>query len=356
MDKEFVVFRAGKYPQGNFDQAYLDKVVQAFDPKNAHEPPLTLDHAEQGPAYGWVKSLRRVGGGLLASFRDVVEGLKENKQWKKPSAAFYPDRPELHHVTLLGAKAPQVKGLAVEFEAGVKPICFGAEDEPEAEEPTPQGEKPPAKEKPVAGAGGGPEGEGDVDPKQLQEMINKALAPQLAAFGEKLEALQTDNKKLREQLEASRRERSRGSFVSFSETVEKAGLLAPADTKKPGLAEFADALLDVEFEYEQPAAKEGEEPKRVKTNARAYFEDWMGKLSPRIPTEPVLVHGSGAQASGRALGPDGKTEFQVHIPQGSTPEEVKALKAVEALAQKEKITFAEAARRLDEQEGFARRK
>jgi hypothetical protein len=119
MEFEFEIFRAGKYPQGDFTEADLDQIVQAYDPK-IHEAPITLDHGKTGPAYGWVAGLKRVGKTLVASFRDVAEelkGLVEAGRYKKRSAEIYTNfagtgKKYLKAVAFLGAAVPEVKGLA----------------------------------------------------------------------------------------------------------------------------------------------------------------------------------------------------------------------------------------------------
>ena len=40
------------------------------------EAPITLDHEQKGPAYGWVDKLKEENGMLKASFKDLSEDLK----------------------------------------------------------------------------------------------------------------------------------------------------------------------------------------------------------------------------------------------------------------------------------------
>lgn len=118
-EMELEIFRAGHYgPKGNWDEEALEELARGYDP-SIHEAPVTLDHAQSGPALGWVASVRRVGDRLVARLRDLnpafTELLKEGA-FKKRSVELYPEaahsgRPYLKAVSFLGAAAPAVKGL-----------------------------------------------------------------------------------------------------------------------------------------------------------------------------------------------------------------------------------------------------
>lgn len=120
--KFFEIFKAGNYPQGAFTEADINSLVQHYDPSFC-EAPLTLDHTQKGPAYGWVSALKNENGKLKASFRDVTDDLKEFVQagkYKKISVEIYRDlegkKPYLKAVSFLGAAIPQVKGMEpIEF-------------------------------------------------------------------------------------------------------------------------------------------------------------------------------------------------------------------------------------------------
>ncbi|MFW5864375.1 MAG: hypothetical protein ACOCVT_02880 [bacterium] len=122
MDKEMEVevFRAGDYgSRGKFSEEDLDRIVEDYDPAT-HEAPVTVDHQQDGPAFGWVRGLRRVGnkllarlGGLDAEFRKKLE----TGAFKKRSIEMYrkledTGRPYLKALSFLGAASPVVKGLA----------------------------------------------------------------------------------------------------------------------------------------------------------------------------------------------------------------------------------------------------
>ena len=115
--KFFEIFKAGNYPQGAFTEADIKSLVTNYDPSFC-EAPLTLDHMQSGPAYGWVSTLKDDNGRLKASFRDVTDGLRDyvqSGQYKKISVEIYRDlegrKPYLKAVSFLGAAIPQVKGM-----------------------------------------------------------------------------------------------------------------------------------------------------------------------------------------------------------------------------------------------------
>jgi hypothetical protein len=114
------VFKTGTHTSGNgteksYTESDIDKIVEKYNDQKDHEAPLVLGHPEvDDPAYGWVKSLRRVGDKMQAFVEQVNDGLKESVRagaYKKVSIALYADG-LLRHIGLLGATPPAVKGLA----------------------------------------------------------------------------------------------------------------------------------------------------------------------------------------------------------------------------------------------------
>lgn len=123
--KFFEVFKAGNYPQGKFTKAEVEELAKNYDPSFC-EAPITLDHEQKGPAYGWVENLKEDGGVLKATFKDLSDDLKEfvnQGKYKKISIEIYRElegkKPYLKAVSFLGASIPQVKGMkSVEFKEG----------------------------------------------------------------------------------------------------------------------------------------------------------------------------------------------------------------------------------------------
>lgn len=132
-DQWIEVFKAGTHTDaaGNeraWTEADLDTIAASYDPEK-HEAPVVIGHpADNGPAYGWVESLRRDGSTLLARLKGVVPEFSDAVKaglYKKRSIALYPDL-SLRHLGFLGAMPPAVKGLAdIKFDDdGTPPIVI----------------------------------------------------------------------------------------------------------------------------------------------------------------------------------------------------------------------------------------
>lgn len=117
--RDLEVFRAGDYGEkGVYTDADIAAMAKAYSAET-HEAPLTVDHTEHGPAYGWVQSVRAEGDTLVADIVRIPEDFAAEMRkgaWRKRSAEIYTDLdgekgPYLKAVTLLGAAAPHVKGM-----------------------------------------------------------------------------------------------------------------------------------------------------------------------------------------------------------------------------------------------------
>lgn len=106
-----------------FSDNDLQLVADGYDPA-LHEAPICIGHPKDNlPAYGWIKSVTFKSGVLFADGHDVdgdFSVMLSEKKFKKRSSAFYePDAPGnpkpgqyyLRHVAFLGAMPPAVKGL-----------------------------------------------------------------------------------------------------------------------------------------------------------------------------------------------------------------------------------------------------
>ena len=137
--KYFEVFKAGNYPQGKFTKEEVQELAKNYDPSFC-EAPITLDHEQKGPAYGWVDKLKEEDGLLKASFKNLSPELKDyvsKGKYKKISVEIYRElegkKPYLKAVSFLGASIPQVKGMeSVEFKEGESDVYeFNLETEDE---------------------------------------------------------------------------------------------------------------------------------------------------------------------------------------------------------------------------------
>ncbi len=133
------VFRTGRHTDshGNereWTEGDLDRIAAGYDPAK-HEAPVVIGHPkENGPAFGWVEKLERVGDTLWAEIKPTVEGFSDwvkSGLWKKRSISLYPDM-TLRHIGFLGAMPPAVKGLPdfkFEEKEDAMSIEFDEEDE-----------------------------------------------------------------------------------------------------------------------------------------------------------------------------------------------------------------------------------
>ncbi|OLF53795.1 peptidase [Pseudomonas chlororaphis] len=144
--KTIPFFRAGKHvdSQGRtveFTEADLAASISGYDPA-LHRAPLVIGHPkDNGPAYGWVRSISRNPKGEATAVpeqvhNDFAEGVAAGT-WYPRSASWYaptdPRNPKpgvyyLRHIGFLGAQPPAIKGLSdIEFDdgEGVLEIEFG---------------------------------------------------------------------------------------------------------------------------------------------------------------------------------------------------------------------------------------
>ncbi len=126
--KKFEIFKPGRHTASSgatldFSEDQLKAAVEAYDPA-LHEAPIVVGHPrDNGPAYGWIKSLSFADGAIVAEPQQLDAEFAEMVsagRFKKRSASWYlPDSPNnpkpgtlyLRHVGFLGAQPPAVKGL-----------------------------------------------------------------------------------------------------------------------------------------------------------------------------------------------------------------------------------------------------
>lgn len=115
--KFYEVFKAGVYPQGKFTKKEIADIAKNYDPKFC-EAPITIDHQQSGPAYGWVDTVKADGDKLKVAFKDIPAEFEKDVndgKYKKVSVELYRNLEGkgayLKAVSFLGAATPQVKGL-----------------------------------------------------------------------------------------------------------------------------------------------------------------------------------------------------------------------------------------------------
>ncbi|PMY62087.1 MULTISPECIES: peptidase [Pseudomonas] len=144
--KTIPFFRAGKHVDSRgrtveFTEKDLAASISGYDPA-LHRAPLVIGHPkDNGPAYGWVRSISRNLKGEATAVpeqvhNDFAEGVAAGT-WYPRSASWYaptdPRNPKpgiyyLRHIGFLGAQPPAIKGLSdIEFDdgEGVLEIEFG---------------------------------------------------------------------------------------------------------------------------------------------------------------------------------------------------------------------------------------
>jgi hypothetical protein len=122
---ELLIFKAGKYPQGDWPKERVQRMVDAYDPEKNMEAPAVIGHRyyansdEAQFAHGWVKSLRMDGAGKV--WADIPEfsaeakkAMAENKLRYVSAEIYELDKtderqaPYLRAVALLGRDTPQI--------------------------------------------------------------------------------------------------------------------------------------------------------------------------------------------------------------------------------------------------------
>ncbi len=121
--KSIPIFRAGTYPQGVFDEDFIQRLADNYDPE-FHEAPMYLTHKDSQKdisagrlAFGWVKRLYTKGKTLFADIANVPKKFAElllAGRIKKRSVEIYSDLsgkgPYLRAIAW--PLIPEVKGLA----------------------------------------------------------------------------------------------------------------------------------------------------------------------------------------------------------------------------------------------------
>lgn len=275
------IFRPGVHiddagVEHSFSEADVDGMVAAYDPVK-REAPLTVGHPKDNlPAYGWVKSLKKLPGGALAMTSHQVEPqfaeMVGAGRFKKRSASFYPplapNNPTpgkwyLRHVAFLGAQPPAI--------AGLKDIQFSEDDaggavsfsEPVTADLSPQ--------------------EQDDMSKELEEQLAKAkkdldaanaataaAQSEAAAAKKKADEAAAQAASFAERAKADRK----AGFVSFAEAQVKAGTLLPKDK------DMAVATLEVLADAQPVEFSEGDSTRKV--SPAQWLQDLIAAAKPAV--------------------------------------------------------------------------
>ncbi|HMU35162.1 MAG TPA: hypothetical protein PKC89_15000 [Pyrinomonadaceae bacterium] len=272
---------------------------------SGHDAPIVVGHpdSDTAPAFGWATELRLNGDVLEARFADTDEAfekLVESGRYKKRSASFYLDPPNLRHVGFLGGQAPAIKGLRdIKFSDGDSfaiEVTNLKEQEKKMEEkdldqlPESFWEKIKSKlgvnqkaefkegeekdEKPVV-----PAASLDLS-EELKAHVASAIETASADFKEQIKTLKQEKDELAKRFDAASSNTRRTEIASFVEAI-------PAEKgrhylKRAGIVEFMESLAVADAKDAKPAIsfseKAGEKPVEFSR------VEWFKQLVAELPT------------------------------------------------------------------------
>jgi len=267
VNMEIEVFRAGDYgPKGTYTPEDLQRIAEDYDP-GWHEAPVTLDHRQDGPAFGWVADLRCLGDVLIASLKDLHASLREwirQGAYKKRSIELYrsfarTERPYLRALSFLGACPPEVKGLAdpIFREDDGERIVVEFDDHPSSSDREPT-------------ATFVENSDSANDGKTQSEPTSQVFA--------EMESLRNEATRLKAEIETDRSARARTDIEKFCEEMRRSGRMLPA-WEAGGLVEFMLHL-------------DGHEPRIETADGRRltpleWFRELLRSLPPQIELREI---------------------------------------------------------------------
>lgn len=324
--KFYEVFKAGKYPQGTFTQKEIAEIAKNYDP-NFCEAPITVDHIQSGPAYGWVDIAKADGKKLKVSFKEMPEDFKQavnDGKYKKVSVELYRNLEGkgayLKAVSFLGAAIPQVKGLEpikfmesesdiYEFDADDEQEQFNDADVEDLKNQIAELEEQVSKFK---------ENNKKMETiKSLKEKIS-ALNDEVATFKEKAQGKEEIEKELHEIKSAIKKR----EFEEFIDKQIDKGTLVPANR---------DVVLSVLQELDN-VQKFGEDSTVV-----SGFKSFIESLPPQITFGETATKKKHAD----------KQNKEIEKFANADEDSLEIFKEAKALAEKENISFRDALLKLN---------
>lgn len=294
------VFRAGNYPQGDVAEAAVAEIVQGYDEAKLAAP-ISIDHQDKGPAYGWVSKLRAVGGRLFARFRDIVPEFRElvATAYPRRSVELYPPAHKanptpgkwyLRAVSFLGVKAPAVKGmdaLPAAFADDRQALALNYEEWTEMA-------KPDDKPQPT------------IDAAKLAEIETKLakfdeLATGVEALKAENEKLKTANATLATRVASAQSDAALREEQAFCEALSREGKLVPSLSR--GLPEALVALRELPKDGAGAAVVvftegEGEKATELKQSPYEFLRAFVAQLG-KLVTFGETAADPGSAASTR---------------------------------------------------------
>ncbi len=372
------VFRAGDYGErGNWTAGDLDRLAATYDAR-LHAAPVVLGHpADDAPAYGWVKRLRRAGESLWAQLEKVdpaLEALLRAGRFAQRSVALYKQfpltgGPYLRHLGFLGAAPPEVKGLAplrfvdAEFQAieanfqPIAPISFMPEElmvGPKSkldsfiehlrsffvlDAPNPTATPP---------------GVGPADPSPAPSSGAEAFAERLAALEQRLDAVAGAKAAAEQKLNDSEAARQQEQIANFVESLRSRGRFPPM-FERWGVREFMERLTRVEETGKNACPTDPKESASgtdipvCQPTLLVWFQEFLAKLPAVIEFREITAsEAHGSRVANRESRLVRFTEPQRGM--SVDPESVELAERAEALAAEANISYAEALAQLREQQ------
>lgn len=260
-----------------------------------HEAPAVLGHPDNdtAPAHGWVQEIRLNGDLLEARFADTndeFENAIERGEYKKRSASFYLNPPNLRHVGFLGAQPPAIKGLRdIQFVEGdsfavetfnLQEKNMGLEDTDVEKVTEGVFEKVKAFFNKSPEAKPAEANSTEFSEAKLQEMINGAVKAATAEFAEKVETLTKANTDLQAKVDGQIGNGVQAQIASFVESI-------PAEKgkhylKRAGILEFAESLAAADAADEKKAISFSEGDGTVEFSRLEWFKQLISELPDMI--------------------------------------------------------------------------
>jgi hypothetical protein len=278
---ELMIFKAGKYPQGDWTKERVEKMVAAYDPEKSWEAPVVIGHRGYGvdddyqDAHGWVKSLRMDGGGKVYAevpefSADVKKKIAEKKLRYMSVEIYEADKvegdqpPYLRAIALLGRDTPAVAGTKLTLFSMMNGGVLNTVNE--EEKTCAFTHKMNVEEmKTFAGETAGDNQQSmEVNMDELEKLKaqNEKLCAEFAAEKEKLSLLQKENAELK-------KVEKKGEAAAFFAKLRDEGKITPAvfdkavtldarlgeDERKDFRAMFAETQTQVDLSGKHTASK-----------------------------------------------------------------------------------------------------
>lgn len=350
------IFRAGDYAdRGAWSTEDLDHVSAAYDPR-LQPAPVVLGHpAEDAPAYGWVKRLRRAGQSLWAQLEKVdpaFEALLRAGRFRQRSVSLYRQFPStggpyLRHLGFLGAAAPAVKGLAPVRFADAAAVSFSFDNPTETEIAMPE-QKSTLETFMEHLRSFFSSGDIAAEPAIVQPSEEVAFSDRLAALEQRLDALTSEKSSTENTSTNDESDHGRQQVAAFVESLRRRGRFPPVFDRW-GVAEFLDRLsaLEQSSSSETITVRFGEEADAQEAGLSAWFQDFLAKL-PAVIDFAELTPGAARRSP--ATGPRSPVVRFTEPARGMSvdPASVELAERAEALATERGLSYAQALAQLRE--------